>query len=293
MTDLPPKISIEKLNSMTAKHEKIVMLTVYDYPSAVIAEEAQIDIAFVGDSLAMLVLGHDSTVAVTMDEMLVFMKAVSKGARTPLLLGDMPFGSFLEPELAVYNASRILKEGRMDAVKLEGGAGISDVVSAIARRDIPVMGHIGLTPQTSGAHGGFKVQGRRASQAERLLDDALALEKAGAFAIVLELVPIEVAEVISRRLTIPTIGIGSGLACDGQVLVWHDVLGQSVSPYGRHVRQYANIHSVTLSAVRAYCQDVRAGEFPSERETWHMKPDEATSFASNVGADVEPVGAHS
>jgi len=166
----------------------------------------------------------------------------------------------------------------MDAVKLEGGAEVGDVVSAIVRRGIPVMGHIGLTPQTSSAHGGFRVQGRRANQALRLIDDAVALEKAGAFAIVLELVPAEVAAAVSERLTIPTIGIGSGAGCDGQVLVWHDALGLSTSPCGRHVRRYADLYGTTLQALRSFAQDVRSGQFPTEDETWHMSSDEADAF---------------
>lgn len=279
MPERSRKISVEQLRGMAEKSEHIAMLTVYDHPSALIAEDAGLDIAFVGDSLAMLVLGYPSTVPVTLDEMLVFMKAVSRGAHSPLLLGDMPFGSYLGPEQAVMNASRIIKEGGMDAVKLEGGDGVCDVVHAIEHRGIPVMGHIGLTPQTSSAHGGYRVQGRKATQAQRLMDDAVALEAAGAFGIVLELVPVEVAQAISDRLAIPTIGIGSGAGCDGQVLVWHDLLGLS-SAYGRHVRQYANLYETSLDAVRAYIEDVRSGRFPSEDQTWHMSEGEKRSFAA-------------
>jgi 3-methyl-2-oxobutanoate hydroxymethyltransferase len=272
-------MSVERLKAMADHNEKIAMLTVYDHPSAMIAEEAGLDIAFVGDSLAMLVLGHPSTVPITLDEMLVFMAAVARGACTPLLLGDMPFGSFLEPNQAVANAARIVKEGGMDAVKLEGGAEMCDVVAAIVRRGIPVMGHIGLTPQTSSAHGGYRVQGRKAAQANRLTNDALALEEAGAFAVVLELVPAEVAQTISDRVAIPTIGIGSGAGCDGQVLVWHDLLGMS-GAYGRHVRRYADIRAASLAAVTAYVEDVRSGRFPSEEQTWHMSEAEQRSFAA-------------
>jgi 3-methyl-2-oxobutanoate hydroxymethyltransferase len=274
-------MSVEKLRSMAAGGQKIVMLTAYDHPSAMIAEEAGIDIAFVGDSLAMLVLGLPSTVPVKLDEMLVFMKAVSRGAHSPLLLGDMPFGSFLHPDQAVSNAARILKEGGMDAVKLEGGLEVADVVAAITRRGIPVMGHIGLTPQTSGAHGGYRLQGKKAGQAMKLVDDALALEGAGAFAVVLELVPGEVAKMVSERLTIPTIGIGSGADCDGQVLVWHDLLGLSTA-YGKHVRQYANLHEVTLDAVTTYAADVRSERFPSEEQTWHMSDAEHRSLMAII-----------
>lgn len=277
MAERNRKISVEKLQGMADRSDKIVMLTVYDHPSAVIAEEAQIDVAFVGDSLAMLVLGHRSTVPVTLEEMLIFMKAVSRGAHSPLLLGDMPFGSYLTPDEAVHAAARIIKEGRMHAVKLEGGAEVCDVIHAIVRRGIPVMGHIGLTPQTSSAHGGYRVQGRKAEQAKRLMEDAVALESAGAFAVVLELVPREVAEVIGKRLKIPTIGIGSGPECDGQVLVWHDLLGLS-GTHGKHVRQYADLHRISVEAVTAYAADVRSKRFPGEEEAWHMSEEELRSF---------------
>lgn len=264
---------------MARQGEKIVMLTAYDFPSAQIVQEAGVDIAFVGDSLAMLMLGHDSTVPVTLDEMLVFMKAVARGARTPLLLGDLPFGSYLELGQAVANAGRLIKEGGMDAVKLEGGAKMCDIVAAIVDRDIPVMGHIGLTPQTSGPHGGYRVRGRRTEAAMRLVDDALALQEAGAFAVVLELVPVEVASAISDRLEIPTIGIGSGIGCDGQVLVWHDVLGLSLS-HGRHVRRYADLRRDILASVRTFANDVRGGQFPSEDESWHMPAEEREAFGT-------------
>ncbi len=266
---------------MKRKRQKIVMLTTYDYPSARIAETADIDIAFVGDSLAMLVLGYDSTVPVTLDEMLVFMKAVARGASSPLLLGDLPFGSYLTPSQAIESSGRIIKEGGMDAVKLEGGSNVCEVVRAIVKTGIPVMGHIGLTPQTSGAHGGFKVQGRRAEQAKTLAEDAYALQEAGAFAIVLETVPVEVAEAITRRLSIPTIGIGSGIECDGQVLVWHDMLGIS-GAYGRHVKQYAELGDAMIAAATAYTDDVRASRFPDEAQTWHMADEELLAFTADA-----------
>ncbi len=278
MSGKPRKVSIERLASMSRRGEKIVMLTVYDYPSAVIAQEAGIDIVFVGDSLAMLVLGHESTVPVTVDEMLVFMKAVARGAGTPLLLGDLPFGSYLSPEMAVTNAARLVKEGGMDAVKLEGGEEVCDIVEALVRRGMPVMGHIGLTPQTSSPHGGYRVQGKRADQALKLVRDAQALAEAGAFGVVLELVPSEVARVVTQRVDIPTIGIGSGPHCSGQVLVWHDLLGLSDS-YGKHVRQYADLRGATLEALGRYAGDVRSGRFPDEDQTWHMTDEEREIFA--------------
>jgi 3-methyl-2-oxobutanoate hydroxymethyltransferase len=273
------KTSIEQLQAMADRGEKIVMVTTYDYPSARLVEEAGLDIAFVGDSLAMTVLGYESTVPVTLDEMLVFMKAVARGARTPLLLGDLPFGSYSDPQEAIRSSVRVIKEGGMDAVKLEGGAEVAEIVRAITRTGIPVMGHIGLTPQTSSAHGGFKVQGRHAEQARKLVNDALALEAAGAFAIVLETIPMEVAASISARLRIPTIGIGSGAHCDGQVLVWHDLLNFVQGAQGRHVKHYADLNSVIATALRQYADEVRAGVFPAEEHAWHMKEEELEAFA--------------
>jgi 3-methyl-2-oxobutanoate hydroxymethyltransferase len=267
---------------MADRGEKIVMLTTYDYPSSLLVEDSDIDIAFVGDSLAMTVLGLDSTTPVTLDEMLVFMRAVARGAHTPLLLGDLPFGAYTNPDLGVQSSVRVLKEGRMDAVKLEGGEEVADTVHAITRAGIPVMSHIGLTPQTSAAHGGFKVQGRRADQARKLVEDALALQDAGAFGIVLETIPAEVAEVISRRLRIPTIGIGSGAQCDGQVLVWHDMLGFSGGKYGRHAKQFADLNGAIRPALQQYAQEVRSGRFPGEDNVWHMAEEELQVFAATA-----------
>lgn len=276
------KVSIEALQAMTDRGEKIVMVTTYDYPSSLLVEESDIDIAFVGDSLAMTVLGYDSTTPITLDEMLVFMRAVARGAHTPLLLGDLPFGAYSNPDLGVQSSVRVLKEGRMDAVKLEGGEEVADTVHAITRAGIPVMSHIGLTPQTSAAHGGFKVQGRRADQARKLVEDALTLQDAGAFGVVLETIPAEVAEVISRRLRIPTIGIGSGPQCDGQVLVWHDMLGFSREKYGRHAKQFADLNATIRPALQQYAHEVRGGKFPGEDNTWHMAEEELQVFAATA-----------
>jgi 3-methyl-2-oxobutanoate hydroxymethyltransferase len=273
----PRKMSVEKLSAMARQQEKIVMLTVYDFPSAHLAEEAGVDVILVGDSAAMAVLGYDATVPVTLEEMLVFMRAVARGAKLPLLVGDLPFGSYLDPGEAVKSSASIVKHGGMDAVKLEGGSNVADIVSAIVKVGIPVMGHVGLTPQTSGAHGGFKVQGRGAHQARKLVDDAVALEDAGAFAVVLETIPLEVAGVISDRLTVPTIGIGSGVRCDGQVLVWHDLLGIS-SAYGRHVKPYAQLGEAISSGIKSYAADVRAAQFPGEEQSWHMAEEELNQF---------------
>jgi 3-methyl-2-oxobutanoate hydroxymethyltransferase len=274
---LPSKVSIDHLLKMTAQRDPIVMLTAYDFPSAQVAQEAGVDIIFVGDSVAMVMLGYESTVPVSLEEMLVFMRAVARGARTPLLLGDMPFGTYLTPEQGLGCAARLLKEGGMDAVKLEGGRMVADVVRALSHRGIPVMGHIGLTPQTAGPYGGFKRQGRTASRARELVEDALALQAAGAFGVVLELVPDEVAAAISAQLEIPTIGIGSGPRCDGQVLVWHDALGWSTT-YGRHVRPFADLRAQTLAGLQRYVGEVRSGDFPGPDQTFHMSEKSRSEF---------------
>ena len=225
-TPAPGKLPITELAGLKARRQPIVMVTAYDAPSGRLADEAGVDLVLVGDSAAMTVLGHDSTVPASMDEMLVLTRAATRGARRPLVIADMPFGSFQVSDAdAVANAIRFVKEAGADAVKLEGAGPTLSRVAAIVGAGIPVMGHIGLTPQSATALGGFKAQGRTAEQAHRLIDDARALEAAGCFSIVLEAVPAPVAEEITRRLTVPTIGIGAGAATDGQVLVWHDLLG--------------------------------------------------------------------
>jgi 3-methyl-2-oxobutanoate hydroxymethyltransferase len=255
------------------------MVTAYDAPSGRLADAAGADIILVGDSAAMTVLGHDSTVPATMDEMIVLTRAVNRGARRPLVVADMPFGSFqVSDEEAMHNAIRFLKEAGADAVKLEGAGRMLSRVQALVDGGIPVMGHLGLTPQSATMLGGFKAQGRTAEKALRLYDDALALEAAGCFAIVLEAVPAPVAARITEALAVPTIGIGAGVACDGQVLVWHDLLGLYDGRTARFVKRYAEIGDAILSALESFASDVRERRFPEEQHTYSISDDELAVF---------------
>lgn len=267
----PKKVTVPEILSKKARRETITCLTAYDYPTARILEEAGVDIILVGDSLAMVVLGHENTLAVTMEEMLHHTRAVRRGTERALLVADMPFGSFqLDPQGAVANAIRFVKEAGAEAVKIEGGEKRLELISKLVENDIPVMGHIGLTPQSIHALGGFKLQGKTLPAAEQLLRDARAVEAAGAFSLVLESIPAEVAERITRELAIPTIGIGAGPACDGQVLVIHDLVGLSFGVQPRFARRYAELEPVLEEAVRHFCDDVRSGSFPGEAETVHL-----------------------
>ena len=260
-------------------YDPLVMLTAYDAPSARLAEAAGIDILLVGDSAAMVVLGHDGTVPVTMDEMIFMTKSVSRAVRVPIVIGDLPFGSYqASDEEAVHNAVRFVKEAGTDAVKLEGAGRMLDRVRAIVDSGIPVMGHIGLTPQSATALGGYRAQGRTAETARRLYDDALALQEAGCFAIVLESVPASVAARISRALRIPTIGIGAGVGCDGQVLVYHDMLGLTQGHVARFVKRYADLSTVIREAMEAYAADVRSGAYPEDRHTYKIPAEELAAF---------------
>ncbi len=266
------------------------MVTAYDAPGARLADAAGVDLILVGDSAAMVVLGHDSTVPATMDEMLVLTRAATRGARRPLVVADMPFGSFqVSDEHALENQLRFVKEAGADAVKLEGGGPTLSRVRTIVGAGIPVMGHIGLTPQSATMLGGFKAQGRTAEKARRLVDDALALEAAGCFSIVLEAVPAPVAERITAALAVPTIGIGAGAACDGQVLVYHDLLGLYEGRAPRFVKRYADLASEIRRALEAYVADVRGGAFPEEQHTYAMPEEELGAFldAEYVRADDE------
>ncbi len=275
------KVNILDLQTMADSGEPITMLTAYDYASASLVDAAEIDMILVGDSLGMVVLGYDSTVPVSMEEMIHHCKAVARGAKHAFLVGDMPFMSYqVEISDAVRNAGRFLKEAGMDSVKLEGGEEVVPTIEAILAAGIPVMGHIGLTPQSQSKLGGYRVQGRTAASAFTLLQDALALEAAGCFAIVLEAVPATVAQVISRRLHIPTIGIGAGAACDGQVLVFHDLLGLYDRLQPRFVKEYASLRQTIIDAFVAYSQDVRASRFPAQEHTYAMKAEEEAAFLS-------------
>jgi 3-methyl-2-oxobutanoate hydroxymethyltransferase len=251
---------------------KIAMITAYDYPTALLADKAGMDLILVGDSLAMVVLGYESTVPVTMEEMLHHAKAVRRGAKEAVLVGDMPFGSYQEgPQQAIHNAVRFLKEAGMDAVKLEGGVNQAEVAHALVKNGIPVMGHIGLLPQLVSATGGFKVQGRDTQGAQRLIDDAKALEEAGCFSIVLEAIPDRLAGLITRSIKIPTIGIGAGPECDGQVLVMHDLIGLFDRFTPRFVKKYADAASIIEEALTQYRHDVQTGEFPGPEHSFTIK----------------------
>jgi len=278
-TPAPGKLALTELAELKARRQPIAMVTAYDAPSGRLADAAGADLILVGDSAAMTVLGHDSTVPATMDEMIVLTRAVNRGARRPLVVADMPFGSFqVSDEEALHNAIRFVKEAGADAVKLEGAGPMLSRVQALVATGIPVMGHIGLTPQSATMLGGFKAQGRTAEKAVRLYEDALALEAAGCFAIVLEAVPAAVAARITAALAIPTIGIGAGVDCDGQVLVWHDLLGLYEGNSPRFVKQYADLSTEIKRAVGAYVEDVRSRRFPEEQHTYSMPEDELALF---------------
>mgnify|MGYP000754729200 FL=1 len=287
-TPAPGKLPLPELAELKARRQPIAMVTAYDAPSGRLADAAGADLILVGDSAAMTVLGHDSTVPATMEEMLVLTRAVTRGARRPLVVADMPFGSFqISDEHALGNAVRFVKEAGADAVKLEGAGPTLSRVHAIVGAGIPVMGHLGLTPQSATMLGGFKAQGRTAEKAVRLYEDALALEAAGCFAIVLEAVPAPVADRITKALSVPTIGIGAGAATDGQVLVWHDLLGLYEGRAPRFVKQYADLAEAIKAAVGRYVEEVRERRFPEERHTYAMPEEEIALFEQAVGESVE------
>jgi 3-methyl-2-oxobutanoate hydroxymethyltransferase len=265
------KVTPVDVQAMKKQGKRITMLTAYDYPMALLEDRAGIDIILVGDSLAMTVLGHENTLPVTMDEMLHHTRAVARGAKHCLILGDMPFMSYNTSEReAIHNAGRFMKEAGADAVKLEGGASVKETVRAIVRGGIPVMGHIGLTPQTISMLGGFKVQGKDAQAAQKIIDDALALQDAGAFSVLLEAVPAPIAKMVTERLTVPTIGIGAGVHCDGQVLVVHDMLGLFDRFTPKFAKKYVNLSEVILKALDAYKEEVIKGEFPTDQHSFHI-----------------------
>ncbi|HET7090418.1 MAG TPA: 3-methyl-2-oxobutanoate hydroxymethyltransferase [Anaerolineae bacterium] len=269
------KVTIPTLHGKKGRGEPITMVTAYDYPGGLAADAAGIDMILVGDSLGMVVLGYDSTVPVTMDEMISHAAAVKRGAKFSFIVGDMPFLSYqTDAKEAIRNAGRFLKEASSDAVKLEGGAEMAETVKAIVDAGIPVMGHIGLTPQSASKLGGYRVQGKTARAALKLLDDALALEQAGAFSIVLETVPDRVAELVSKRLSIPTIGIGAGVGCDGQVLVFHDLLGYFDRFSPRHNKRYANIRETIVNALSEYRREVEGRAFPTAENSFAIGDDE-------------------
>ena len=279
-----PKVIIQDLQQCKAQGRRIAMLTAYDYPMAKLLDEAGVDIVLVGDSLGMVVLGYVSTTPVTMEEMIHHAKAARRGVKQALLIGDMPFLSFRGSTAdAVTNAARFIQEAGCDAVKVEWKPGIEDVVKAIVDAGIAVMGHVGLTPQTAQAEGGFGMRGKEADSALRLIGQATALAEVGCFSIVLECLPDEVAAEIATRLAIPTIGIGSGPHCDGQVLVTYDLLGLFERFTPKFVKRYAELSSVVRQAALAYVQDIRSGAFPGPAQTVLMKSEELSKFREELG----------
>lgn len=269
------KTSVLTLARKKRDRERISMVTAYDYPSARAAEDADFDVILVGDSLGMVVLGYDTTLPVTMQDMLHHCKAVARGASLPLLVGDLPFMSYqVSVEQAVTNAGRFLQEAGMDAVKLEGGSERAEAVRAITAAGIPVMGHLGLTPQKIRALGGFRTQGKDSAAALRLLDEALCLQQAGCFALVLEAVPPRLAELVTQRLEIPTIGIGAGADCDGQVLVYHDLLGMFDRFTPRFVKKYAGLYGDIHRALCDFRDDIESGRFPGDEHCVAMPEEE-------------------
>jgi 3-methyl-2-oxobutanoate hydroxymethyltransferase len=275
----PEKVSAPSLRSSKMRGERLVCLTAYDYPTARIVDEAGIDIILVGDSLGNVVLGYGNTVPVTLDEILIHLKAVRRAVQRALLVADMPYGSFhTGDDDAVRNALRLIKEGGAEAIKLEGGHKRVRLVKRLVDEEIAVMGHIGLTPQSINKLGSYRVQGKSAETARMLLDDAKALEDAGAFAIVLEVVPREIAKMITDSVSIPTIGIGAGVHCDIQVLVIHDMLGLSFGKQARFVRPYANLRAAMSDAITRYADDVRNGTYPSEDESYALPADAAAEL---------------
>lgn len=277
------KVTVLELQTKKQRGEPITMLTAYDYTGALLVDRAAIDVILVGDSLGMVVMGLDSTVPVTMDEMLHHCRAVARGATYAHLVGDLPFMSYQADVVdAVRNAGRLMKEGNVDSVKLEGGQEMAATVRAIVAAGIAVMGHIGLTPQSLSKLGGFRAQGRTADAARRLLDDALALEDAGCYAIVLEAVPAPVAAEITRRLRIPTIGIGAGPECDGQVLVFHDVLGLYDKIQPRFVKEYVRLQEPIVAAFTAFRDDTLNHQFPTAEHSFAMNAEELAAFHKSL-----------
>jgi 3-methyl-2-oxobutanoate hydroxymethyltransferase len=276
-------VTVPELTEMKRRGERIVMVTAYDYPGGRLADAAGVDVVLVGDSAAMTVLGLDSTVPATMDEMVVLTRAAARGAERALVVADMPFGSFqISDEDALRNAVRFVKEAGAEAVKLEGAGPTLSRVLALAGAGIPVMGHVGLTPQSAAMLGGFRAQGRTAAKAQRLLEDARALEEAGCFAVVLEAVPAPVAARVTEALSIPTIGIGSGPACDGQVLVYHDLLGLYEGRAARFVKRYAELADAIRDALERYAAEVRSGAFPDEAHTYSIPDEELAAFEAAI-----------
>ena len=278
------KVTTQTFRTKKKRGEILTMLTAYDYPTALAMDRAGIDTILVGDSLGMVVLGYENTLPVTMDVMLHHCKAVARGAKYALLIGDMPFMSYQASVAdAVRNAGRFLQEAGMDAVKLEGGRERREAVEGIVGAGIPVMGHIGLTPQSVHQLGGFRAQGKSAEAAKRLLEDALILQEAGCFSILLETIPTQLASLMSEKLEIPTIGIGAGVSCDGQVLVTHDLLGLFDRFTPKFVKKYAHLHREMATAISSYKTDVENGTFPSDEHSFEMTEEELDALMKSIG----------
>jgi 3-methyl-2-oxobutanoate hydroxymethyltransferase len=276
-------VTLTKLYEMRALGEPIVMVTAYDHPSAVVAEEAGVDVVLVGDSAANNVLGYADTVPVTLEELLMLASAVRRGLRTPLLVGDLPFGSYEASDAqAIAAAHRFVKEAGVDAVKLEGGGAMAERAHAIVRAGVPVMGHVGLTPQTATALGGYRAQGRTAARARAVLEDALALQEAGCFAIVFEAIPAEVTDVIMHYMDVPIIGIGAGSSTDGQVLVLHDLLEIHDGFQPKFVKRYAHVKREMVRGVVAYAEDVRTRRFPAPEHSYGIAPEEMETLRAQL-----------
>jgi 3-methyl-2-oxobutanoate hydroxymethyltransferase len=274
----------EDIRTMKGRGAKIVMLTAYDYPSARLAEAADVDMLLVGDTLGMVVLGYDSTLPVTMEDMLHHTKAVVRGSERALVVADMPFMSYQTGiDDAMRNAGRFLQEACAQAVKLEGGVHMAETVRRLVQVGIPVVGHIGLTPQSVNQVGGYKVQGKTPAAAERLIEDAVALQQAGAFAVVLETIPAPLGKAISERLRVPTIGIGAGAGCDGQVQVWHDLLALYTAFVPKHAKQYAQVGEMIERAIGEYVAEVRSGAFPTEKESFGLSAEAAKALEGARG----------
>jgi 3-methyl-2-oxobutanoate hydroxymethyltransferase len=285
----PEKVTAPSLRASKERGERLVCLTAYDYPTARIVDEAGIDVILVGDSLGNVVLGYGNTVPVTLDEILIHTRAVRRAVQRALLVADLPYGSFHTGQNdAVRNALRLVKEGGAEAVKFEGGRKRARLVKRLVHEEIAVMGHIGLTPQSVNKLGGYRVQGKTAVAAQALIDDAKALEDAGAFAVVLEVVPREIAQIITETLTIPTVGIGAGTNCDIQVLVLHDMLGLSFGKTARFVRPYANLRETITDAVSRFAEDVRNGAYPADAETYRLPAEVAEELGLSKQDHLEP-----
>ncbi len=279
------KVTVSQVVEMKRKGEKIAMITCYDYPNALLVDRSGMDIVLVGDSLGMTVLGYPNTLPVTMDEMIVFARAVTRACKRAFVIGDMPYMSYQPSvEKSVENAGRFMSEAGCDGIKLEGGRAMAGRVKAIVESGIPVMGHLGLTPQSASMQGGFKVQAKTGDAAKRLLDDALALEDAGAYSILLELVPARVAEYITQRLSVPTISIGSGAGCDGHCMIYHDVIGMFEAFLPKHVKQYCNISPTLQSALTQFVTEVREKAYPEAgKHDFKISEDAFQDFLKQVG----------